>query len=90
MDGESPMMPIRIQFFVGGIIFLFSFVFYFVILFLLKTEFFEWAILIISILFAVSFLITKTKFLAGKTISLIAFIMAVLLNAHLIGWIQLW
>ena len=72
------------------IIFAINFVFYFLLFFLLKEEYFYHILVVVIVFYVLSFTITKMKFIGYKIVSVIAFVLAVLFNAHLLGWIQLW
>jgi len=68
-----------------SVIFAISFLFYFLLLFLIKEEFFYAAIFVISVLYGISFVFAKKILSSGRIISIVSFILAVLLNLRLMG-----
>lgn len=69
------------------LVFLISFIFYFVLFFLIKEQFFAVIFIIICVAFALSFYLTKAKHFHIKIVSAIAFLLAAVLNIRLMGWI---
>ena len=71
----------------GIVVLTLSFIFYFAIFYLVKEDFIIPIAVIIGALFAISFYLSKAKFLYYKLASLGTFVLALLLNMYLLGWI---
>lgn len=78
-----------LRFKLGIIVFLISFVFYFAILYIIKEQFFWIFILVFLALFLIHFLVRKLELCEYKIASLIGLVLAILINLHLMGVIDL-